>query len=154
VSYKSFHLYDVDFDLWSVESIGLSSVVMWGGRGEIRWCSLSKYWNGGEGCDLHGLWLVTLKSANDRVIGVDTLGQQVPPSVWYGMACLLLRYATGCVSCSVERRWLLSLWSVFVTFCMNCLNHMVQKEPLCVGNLSTATGAICRETVAKHDILL
>jgi hypothetical protein len=25
------------------------------------------------------MWFVKLKSANDRVIGVDTLGQQVPP---------------------------------------------------------------------------
>jgi hypothetical protein len=28
VSYKSIHLYDVEFDLWNVESIGLPSVVM------------------------------------------------------------------------------------------------------------------------------
>jgi hypothetical protein len=26
---------------------------------------LSKIWNGGKGCDLHGLWLVMLKSAKD-----------------------------------------------------------------------------------------
>jgi hypothetical protein len=30
---------------------------------------------------------------------------------------------------------------------------MVQKGPLCAENLSSASGAICRETVAKHDIL-
>jgi hypothetical protein len=29
-------------------------------------------WNGGEGCDLHGLWLVMLESGKDRVLGVDT----------------------------------------------------------------------------------
>jgi hypothetical protein len=28
VSCKSFHLYDVEFDLWSIESVGLPSVVM------------------------------------------------------------------------------------------------------------------------------
>jgi hypothetical protein len=28
VSCKSVHLYDVEFDLWNVESIGLPSVVM------------------------------------------------------------------------------------------------------------------------------
>jgi hypothetical protein len=28
-----FHLYDVELDLWSVESAGLPSVVMWGDRG-------------------------------------------------------------------------------------------------------------------------
>jgi hypothetical protein len=30
---------------------------------------------------------VMLKSTKDRVIGVDTPGQQVPPHVRYGMAC-------------------------------------------------------------------
>jgi hypothetical protein len=34
-----------------------------------------------------------LESAKDRVIGVDTRGQQVPPRVRYGMACLLIRDA-------------------------------------------------------------
>jgi hypothetical protein len=38
-------------------------------------------WNGGECCDHHGLWFIMLESAKDRVIGVDTLGQQVPPHV-------------------------------------------------------------------------
>jgi hypothetical protein len=28
-------------------------------------------WNGGECCDLHGLWLVLLKLDNDRFLGVD-----------------------------------------------------------------------------------
>jgi hypothetical protein len=28
------------------------------------------------------------------------------------------------------------------------------KGSLCVGNLSTASGAVCRETVAKNDIFL
>jgi hypothetical protein len=52
------------------------------------------------------MWLVMLKSAKDRILGVDTLGQQVPPRARYGMACLLIRYVVGCVSCSVEWRWL------------------------------------------------
>jgi hypothetical protein len=55
------------------------------------------------------MWFVMLKFAKDRVIGVDTPGQQVPPCVQYGTACLLIRYAIGCVSCSVEWGWLLSL---------------------------------------------
>jgi hypothetical protein len=38
-------------------------------------------WNGGECCDHHGLWFIMLESAKDRVIGVETLGQQVPPHV-------------------------------------------------------------------------
>jgi hypothetical protein len=32
-----------------------------------------------------------------------------------------------------------ALWSVFVTFFVNCLNHMVQEGSFCVGNLSTAS---------------
>jgi hypothetical protein len=91
------------------------------------------------------MWFVMLESARYRVIGVDTSGQQVSPCVRYGTACLLIRYAIGCVSWSVEWRWLLSLSLVFVTFCVNCLNHMVQKGPLCAGNLSTASGAVCQE---------
>jgi hypothetical protein len=47
------------------------------------------------------LWLVMVESAKDRVIGVDTLGQQVPPCVQYGMACLPIRNVVGCESCSV-----------------------------------------------------
>jgi hypothetical protein len=37
------------------------------------------------------MWIVTLESAKDRVIGVDTPGQQVLPHVWHEMACLLIR---------------------------------------------------------------
>jgi hypothetical protein len=44
---------------------------------------------------------VMLKSANDRILGVETLGQQVPPRVQYGTTCLLIRAAIGCESCSV-----------------------------------------------------
>jgi hypothetical protein len=43
-----------------------------------------------------------LKPANDRVLGVDTLGQQVPPRVWYGMTCLIIRDVVGSVPCSDE----------------------------------------------------
>jgi hypothetical protein len=46
------------------------------------------------------MWFVMLESAKDRVLGVDTLGQQVPPHVWYGMTCLLIRDVVGCESCS------------------------------------------------------
>jgi hypothetical protein len=48
------------------------------------------------------MWFIMLESAKDRVIGVDTLGQQVPPRVWYGMACLLIRDAVGSVPCLDE----------------------------------------------------
>jgi hypothetical protein len=43
------------------------------------------------------MWFVMLKSAKDRVIGVDTPGQHVPPRDRYGMTCLLSRDAVGSV---------------------------------------------------------
>jgi hypothetical protein len=46
--------------------------------------------------------LVMLESAKDRILGVDTKGQHVPPRVWYGTVYLLIRYAIGCVLCLVE----------------------------------------------------
>jgi hypothetical protein len=49
-----------------------------------------------------GLWLVMLESAKDRVLEVDTSGQQVLPRVRYRMACLLIRDAVGSVPCSDE----------------------------------------------------
>jgi hypothetical protein len=48
------------------------------------------------------LWIVMLESAKDQILGVDTPGQHVPPRVWYGMACLLIRDAVGSVPCSDE----------------------------------------------------
>jgi hypothetical protein len=48
------------------------------------------------------MWFVMLESAKDRILGVNTPGQHVPPHVQYGMACLLIRYAIGYVSCSIE----------------------------------------------------
>jgi hypothetical protein len=50
-------------------------------------------------------WLVMLESAKDRILGVDIPRQHVPPRVRYGTACLLIRYAIGCVSCSIEWGW-------------------------------------------------
>jgi hypothetical protein len=47
------------------------------------------------------MWFVMLESAKDRVIGVDTPGQQVPPCVRYGTACLLTR-DVGSLPCSDE----------------------------------------------------
>jgi hypothetical protein len=47
-------------------------------------------------------WYVMLKSAKDRVIGVDTLGQQVSPRVRYGTSCLLIRDVVGSVPFSDE----------------------------------------------------
>jgi hypothetical protein len=47
-------------------------------------------------------WYVMLESTKDRVIGVDTPEQQVPPHVWYGTACLLISDAVGSVPCTDE----------------------------------------------------
>jgi hypothetical protein len=48
------------------------------------------------------MWVVMLKSAKDRILGVDTPGQQVLLCVWYGMACLLIRGVVGSVPYSDE----------------------------------------------------
>jgi hypothetical protein len=46
------------------------------------------------------MWFVMLESAKDRVIGVDTPGQQVSSRVRYGTACLLIMDDVGSVPCS------------------------------------------------------
>jgi hypothetical protein len=33
------------------------------------------------------MWIVMLESAKERILGVDTPGQHVPPRVLYGTAC-------------------------------------------------------------------
>jgi hypothetical protein len=43
-----------------------------------------------------------LKSVKDRNLEVDTSGQQVPPRVQYGTACLPIRDVVGSVPCSDE----------------------------------------------------
>jgi hypothetical protein len=48
------------------------------------------------------MWFVMLESAKDQVLGVDTPGQYVPPRVWYGMACSLIRDVVGSVPCLDE----------------------------------------------------
>jgi hypothetical protein len=50
-------------------------------------------------------WLVMLEYANDRILRVDTIGQHVSPRIRYEMTCLLIRYAIGCVSFSIEWGW-------------------------------------------------
>jgi hypothetical protein len=46
------------------------------------------------------MWIVMLESAKDRILGVDTLGQHVPPRVRYGMTCWLTRKALVSLPCS------------------------------------------------------
>jgi hypothetical protein len=45
------------------------------------------------------MWLVMLESAKDRILGVGTPVQPVPPCVWYGAASLLIRSEVGSVTC-------------------------------------------------------
>jgi hypothetical protein len=119
----------------------LPSIEIWFDPGKDRCCGLSKVGMVETVGFYQVMWLVMLESTKDWILVVDTPGQHVPPCVRYGMACLLIRYAIGCVSCSVESGWLMSVWPICVTFYVNCLNHMVQKGPLCAGNLNTASGA-------------
>jgi hypothetical protein len=135
-------------------SDGLPSVEMWFDLVEDRWCALSKVGMVEMVGFRQVMWFVMLEYAKGWISWVDTPGQHGPAHVQYRMACLLIRYAIGCVSCSVEWGWHLSVWPIFVTFYVNCLNHMVQKGPLCAENLSTTSGVVCREIIAKHDILL
>jgi hypothetical protein len=77
--------------LW--ESCGLPSIEMWVDRGEVWCCVLSKV-GIVETVGIHQvMWLVMLEYTNDRILGVDTLGQKVSPCVWYGTACWLIRKA-------------------------------------------------------------
>jgi hypothetical protein len=70
-------------------------------------------------------WHVVLESTKDRILGVESPGQHVPPCVQYETACLLISNAISCVSFSVE--WGLTSFFVlyFVTYFVICLNHMV-----------------------------
>jgi hypothetical protein len=45
---------------------------------------------------------MVFESAKNRILGVDPLGQYVPPRVRYGVVCLLIRNTIGCVSFSEE----------------------------------------------------
>jgi hypothetical protein len=85
-----------------------------------------------------------LKSAKDRVLGVDTPGQQVLPRVWYGTACLLIRDAMGSVPYSDE-------WKIgIVTYLRSHGARGVMVPYTTPGNLSIAM--IPHTTIAKPDI--
>jgi hypothetical protein len=123
----------------------LPSIEMWFDRGEDRCCGLSKVGKMKTVGFCHVMWFVMLRSAKDRILGVDTPGQLVPPHVWYGTACLLIRYAIGYVSCSVEWGWHHTFWSYFVTYFVICLNHMVQEGTFVRETLALQAGTICSE---------
>jgi hypothetical protein len=78
---------------------GLPSAEMWFDPGEDRWCGLSKVGMVETVEFCQEMWLVMLESTKDRILGVDPLGQHVPPRVRYGMACWLIRKALVSLSC-------------------------------------------------------
>jgi hypothetical protein len=82
-----------------------------------------------------------LESAKDRVLGVDTLGQQVPPRVWYGTTCLLIMNAMGSVPCSDE-------WEISIVTQLGSHGARGAVVPCTtLGNLSIAM--LPRTTLAK-----
>jgi hypothetical protein len=87
-----------------------------------------------------------LESAKDRILGVDTPRQHVPPCVQYGMICLLVRNTIGSVSCSVG-------WGM-ASYFVNHLSHIVQEGTFVRETLALQVGPFVQETIAKHDILI
>jgi hypothetical protein len=86
------------------------------------------------------MWL--LEFAKNRILGVDTLGQHVPPHVWYGATCLLIKeYYMLCVL----------LGGVGIGMVIRPA-HMVQVGPM--GETLALQAGPVEETVAKYDILL
>jgi hypothetical protein len=85
-----------------------------------------------------------LESAKDRVLEIDTIGQQVSSHVRYGTACLLVPYAVGSVPCSNE-------WEIGVVTHLGSHGAREAMVPrITSGNLSIAM--IPRTTLAKPDI--
>jgi hypothetical protein len=85
-----------------------------------------------------------LESTKDRVLGVDTLGQQVPPHIRYGTACSLIRDVVGSVPYSNE-------WEIDVVTHLG--SHGARRAVVprtTLGNLSNAM--VLRTTLAKPGI--
>jgi hypothetical protein len=133
-SYKSFHLYDVEFGLClSVRDMvyhpSRCDLIVWG---SMLWFEQwLEWWRW-----LIPSWHVVLESPKDRFLGVDTPEQHVAPRVRYGAACLLIRNTIGCVSYSDE-------WGLAWDFTQD---HTVQEGLwYCAstsGNISFASGAV------------
>jgi hypothetical protein len=129
-----FHIYNVEFGFClSVRDVvshpSRCDLTMWG---SMLWFEQSfKWWRW-----LISSWHVVLEYAKHRILGVDTLGQHVPPRVRYGAACLLIRNTIICVSCLDE-------WGLAWDFAQV---HMVQERlryrVATPGNLSTASRAM------------
>jgi hypothetical protein len=143
VSYKSFHLYDVEFGLcfllrvlifhpsWCELTVVRIDIVVWAWVGMVETVQFRQV-----------MWFVMLKSVKDQVLGIDTLGQQVLSRVWYGTTCLLVRDAIGCESCSV-------VWGKMqdVIWSTRCKKGSSHKETLALLVGTRGQGKI----IAKHD---
>jgi hypothetical protein len=86
----------------SLVRVGLPSVEVGFDRGEDRCCGLSKIGMVEIVEFRQVMWFIMLESTKDRILGVDTLGQHVPPCVRYETTCLLIRDAVGSVTWSDE----------------------------------------------------
>jgi hypothetical protein len=60
------------------------------------------------------MWLVLLRYAKDRFLGVDPLEQLVSPRVWFWTTYLLIRDVIGSLSC-------LEAWGMVL--CLACEPH-------------------------------
>jgi hypothetical protein len=113
---------------------GLPSVEMWFDCGEDRCYGLSRVGMVETVGFRQVMWFVMLESANDQILRLDTLGQHVPPHVQYRTACW---------------GWHHTLWSFFVTYFVNCLNHMVQEGTFVREILALQAGTVCSENRSK-----
>jgi hypothetical protein len=78
---------------------GFPSIEMWFDLGEDRWFGLSKVGMEETVGIRQVMWLVMLECAKNRILGVDTPRQHVPPRVQYGTTCWLIRKALVSLSC-------------------------------------------------------
>jgi hypothetical protein len=128
---------------------GLPSIETWFDHGEDRCYCLSNVRMVETVGFCQVLWFIMLESAKNWILGVDTPEQHMPPRVQYGMTYLIIRYAMGCVSCSVEWGWHHTLWSFFVTYFVNWLNHMVQEGTFTWKTLALQAGTVCSGNHSK-----
>jgi hypothetical protein len=94
------------------------------------------------------IWLVMLEFAKDRVIGVDTPGQQVSLRVWYGTTCLLIREVMGSVPLGWVRIW--RSYSPRLTWCKRGCGTATNQETL--ASYGTATTLV--KPVIRHIVKL
>jgi hypothetical protein len=102
-----------------------------------------------------------LKSAKDQFLGVDHLGQTVPPCVWYGTTCWLVRIHLGslpnrptpALTLLRRQRWDVLLWWRFL------LEACVAPDQLPVGLDCSSTarwesryGLLCKDNISYNKV--